>query len=622
MGITTPDLPETPVEEILAMPFKERNRLLMTHWVDHGFGGPKQMHLLYILKLVVYIGGGFLIGRYTPGFAAGTDWYLEPIFFQKLLVWTVFFEIIGLGSSSGPLAFKFKPMIGGFLYLGRTRTLRLAPWPDKIPFTGGDERTRWDVAVYWLLIADLVYLMAVPGTPVDRIAGSGVGLLPTWAVLTAVALILIGGLRDKLMYLMSRSEQYLIPMLFFTVLSTTDLVVALKLFIVLIWCCAAISKPGHHFTHVIAPMVSNTPWITSKRFKRSMYRDFPNDLRPSRVAWFFAHILGTLAEFAMPLVLLFSPWRSLTLVAVISMLAFHLFIISTFPLAVPLEWNVFFMFWTVWAFWSHPAADGWAITDLSGGVLLAVLVLGLTLPIIGNLRPQWVSFLPSMRQYAGNWASAVWAFRDHESEKKLDRHIVKPAENQLEQLIDSGFPEPLAEMFLCKAQAWRSLHTQGVGIMSVMERHVDIDEVVFREAEFVCNSLTGWNFGDGHLHDERLLEAVQRRCDFEPGELTVVWVESKPIHEQHLEYRVIDAALGIVERGRWHVEDTHRAMPWLPDGSIPHDVTWQADGFRAAFDTAHGPGRRGNPEAGAGAAGLAGDTGPDPDATDPRPAIA
>ena len=30
-------------------------------------------------------------------------------------------------------------------------------------------------------------------------------------------------------------------------------------------------------------------------------------------------------------------------------------------------------------------------------------------PVLGNLRPDLVSFLPSMRQYAGNWASATWA---------------------------------------------------------------------------------------------------------------------------------------------------------------------------------------------------------------------
>lgn len=47
------------------------------------------------------------------------------------------------------------------------------------------------------------------------------------------------------------------------------------------------------------------------------------------------------------------------------------------------------------------------------------------------------------------------------------------------------------------------------------------------EAEFVCNSLVGFNFGDGHLHNEEMIAAVQRQAAFEPGELIVVWVESQ-----------------------------------------------------------------------------------------------
>ena len=72
-------------------------------------------------------------------------------------------------------------------------------------------------------------------------------------------------------------------------------------------------------------------------------------------------------------------------------------------------------------------------------------------PIIGNLRPDLVSFLPSMRQYAGNWASATWAFRDREKEDRMNDRIVKASKNQIDQLIKAGFPEPLAEMFLDKA---------------------------------------------------------------------------------------------------------------------------------------------------------------------------
>ena len=54
-------------------------------------------------------------------------------------------------------------------------------------------------------------------------------------------------------------------------------------------------------------------------------------------------------------------------------------------------------------------------------------------PVLGNHRPDLVSFLPSMRQYAtGNWASAVWAFAPG-AEEKLDR-VLGCAPIQVEQL--------------------------------------------------------------------------------------------------------------------------------------------------------------------------------------------
>ncbi|HTN78656.1 MAG TPA: DUF3556 domain-containing protein, partial [Acidimicrobiales bacterium] len=91
-----------------------------------------------------------------------------------------------------------------------------------------------------------------------------------------------------------------------------------------------------------------------------------------------------------------------------------------------------------------------------------------------------------------------------------------------------------------------------------------------------CNTIVGFNFGDGHFHDEQLIEAIQRRCGFEPGEFVVAWVESQPIHTPYQEYKVIDAALGVVERGTYQVADAVAQLPWLPDGPIPLEVTWTA----------------------------------------------
>ena len=68
-----------------------------------------------------------------------------------------------------PLTFRFVPPIGGILYWLRPGTMRLPPWPDRVPLTRGIRRTLVDVALYAGVLAAGVYLLlssgeAVPGT--------------------------------------------------------------------------------------------------------------------------------------------------------------------------------------------------------------------------------------------------------------------------------------------------------------------------------------------------------------------------------------------------------------------------------------------------------------------------
>ena len=125
--------------------------------------------------------------------------------------------------------------------------------------------------------------------------------------------------------------------------------------------------------------------------------------------------------------------------------------------------------------------------------------------------------------------------------------------------------------------AWRSMHSQGRGLFSLAYRTLpDIDSRTIREGEFACNSVIGFNFGDGHLHNNDLIRAIQRRCQFKPGEFIVFWVESQPVGKATQAYQIIDAALGVVERGTWRVKDAVREQPWLPNGPIPVNVEWRA----------------------------------------------
>ena len=131
----------------------------------------------------------------------------------------------------------------------------------------------------------------------------------------------------------------------------------------------------------------------------------------------------------------------------------------------------------------------------------------------------------------------------------------------------------------------------------MMVKHLgdDIDTYSLREAEFACNTVVGFNFGDGHFHDEQLIEAIQKRCHFEPGEFLVAWVESQPIHKDCQEYKVIDAALGVIELGSYQVADSVAELPWLPNGPIPLHVTWSRPTGRPSRPstvTTDGPCRR------------------------------
>ena len=172
------------------------------------------------------------------------------------------------------------------------------------------------------------------------------------------------------------------------------------------------------------------------------------------------------------------------------------------------------------------------------------------IPVLGNFRPDLVSFLPSMRYYAGNWATSQWLFRKESgAEEKLDRRIIKAAPIVVEQLA-KFYDDDLVEVLIYKGLAFRSMHSHGRALNGLLPRAVDdVDAYDVREGELVAGVVLGYNFGDGHFHDERLLGAVQERCRFEPGELRVITLESQPANVQRQRYRIYDAADGLVEEG-------------------------------------------------------------------------
>jgi len=52
------------------------------------------------------------------------------------------------------------------------------------------------------------------------------------------------------------------------------------------------------------------------------------------------------------------------------------------------------------------------------------------------------------------------------------------------------------------------------------------------DGEMIAGLVLGWNFGDGHLHDESLLAALQAECGWAPGDVRCLFVDDT---ERHVE---------------------------------------------------------------------------------------
>jgi hypothetical protein len=574
MGFLAPAIPPLDIVEWKQRPLLERIKPLAQDWAVNGVGAPTVVYLLYIVKLVVFaVGGALVISASTPGLGGLGDlssWWTDPIVFQKVVLWTMLWELVGLGAGSMPLTFRFMPPIGGILYWLRPGTIRLPPFPDRVPLTRGSTRTPLDAVLYAGVLGSGGFLLLSGGDPV---AGIPAGRLDSTAIAVLLGLLALLGLRDKVSCLCARPELYGLLLVVF-LFPIGNLIVASQLVLICIWLGAAASKLNKHFPFVVAVMISNTPWNRSRAVKRRLYRDYPEDLRPSRQAAFAAH-LGTAMEFSLPLLLLVSRGGTLGTIAVVGMVIFHIHITSTFPLAVPLEWNLFMIFGVLFLF-GHYGDVPFSTLD-EPLLVVAVVAVGVLVPILGNIRPDKVSFLPAMRYYAGNWATSQWLFRRDGAEEKLDRALVKPARVVVEQLTNL-YGREIAEVMLTKGLAFRAMHSHGRALNGLLPRAVeDIEAYSVREGELIAGVAVGWNFGDGHFHNEQLLQAVQERCHFADGELRLVTIESQPAHVQRQRYRIYDAATGLIEEGYVRVADMVERQPWLDDtGAFPVEVVGRA----------------------------------------------
>lgn len=527
--------------------FTERVRIGTNAYVLQGIGYPLAAYLFHAVKLLLFVLGWMFFCSFTPGLGTPwrfTAWVFAGTAFQKAFLWATLVEVMGFGCMSGPLGLRIWPPFTASLHFLRPGTTKLAPFPD-LPLFGGTTRTWLDVGLYAAFVLSLLRALVQP-----EIAATH--LIPI------VVLLPLCGLGDKTILLAARVEHHFAMIVCF--LLAGNWIAACKWVQLAIWFWAGVSKLTVAFGYVVPIMTANNPLLKSAELRRRLFVSYPDDLRPSLLAKAMAHA-GTFLEFATPLTLLFVTHSGpLLFVGMLFALMLHGFILSNLPIAAVFEWNILSIYAAFFLFFAHPEVSLFAVGSWPLTIYLVAALL--VLPLIGNLMPSKVSFLVAMRYYAGNWAWNAWLFRNG-SQRKLD--TLKRAAPLLREQQERFLSAEQAVQADSGLLAFRTLHLQGRILGMLLPRATDghpFQEYTYVDGEAVAASIVGWNFGEGHLADERLIAAVQQQCHFEDGELRVICVEAQPILGSTLHWRIVDARRGLLAEGHAKLSDLARRKPW------------------------------------------------------------
>lgn len=544
MNLPKPTLPPFDPHAWKAAPWETKVRLMTESWVVQGFGAPWSVYLFYLAKMMLFVGGWVFFTGFSEGVAGAplSEWAWSDIAFQKAILWAWCFEQLGLGCGSGPLTGRYLPPVAAPFSWLRPGTVRL-PWAKAVPGFSGSRRGLVDIVGYLLLVGSLVRALLAPELGMAE-------------VLPPVVLLPLLTLRDKVQFLAARGEHYWVTAACFLWTPEQWIPAAMAVNLA-IWLWAAVSKLTPHFPTVVSVMTSNSP-LTSAKERKSLVRDFPSDLRPSKKAYRSAYF-GAFLEFAFPLLLLAGEGGWVTLLGMVVMVLFHTYITSAVPMGVPLEWNVMVVYGAFWLWWRHAEVSPFDLSDplLCGLVLLFTVAV----PVVGHLAPRFVSFLLAMRYYAGNWPFTVWFFTP-DALQTLDEKLKRVSPLPHKQ-VETLYGESVAIAVIGKVVGFRSMHLQGRVLHGLVRRFVpELDKRVVLDGELVAGVSLGWNFGDGHLSGPQLMAALQERCGFAEGDVRVICVESQPLHRWTLDWEAWDVSAGKLGTGRVSVKELMKLQPF------------------------------------------------------------
>ena len=103
-------------------------------------------------------------------------------------------------------------------------------------------------------------------------------------------------------------------------------------------------------------------------------------------------------------------------------------------------------------------------------------------------------------------------------------------------------------IMLHSGYAFRAFNTHGRALFTLVHRAMATNEddyVITEGAHCSAAPRVGWNFGDGHMHNEHVASPRCRSgATSNPARCASSCSMRRPIHRQRQEYRLVDAATG------------------------------------------------------------------------------
>ena len=194
----------------------------------------------------------------------------QPIVFQKIVVWLVLWEAIGLGCWLDAADLPVHPADRRDPLLAAAGDGPAAAVAGQGAADGGNTRTvaRRPPLRGRARLGDL---------PAVRRRGrrrTEAGRLDPVAIAVLLGFLALLGLRDKVAFLAARPEVYG-PLLIVFLFPLSNLIVGAQIVFLCIWLGAASSKLNRHFPFVVSVMISNTPWNRSRKAKALLYAQLP-----------------------------------------------------------------------------------------------------------------------------------------------------------------------------------------------------------------------------------------------------------------------------------------------------------------------------------------------------------